>query len=88
MSTRKRKLVVLDTNVIVSGFLDGDNISYPSKIISAWLVGEFQVAMSKELQLELNQVLNKPYINRILENQKSIKPILGRLFNKASVIFP
>ena len=43
MSVRKEKLVVLDTNIIVSGFLDGDKISYPSKIISAWLTGELQV---------------------------------------------
>ncbi len=88
MSAKKRKLVVLDTNVIVSGLLDGDNISYPFKIISAWLVGKLQVAISTELRQELNQVLNKPYISRILENQKPIKPILGRLFNKASMIFP
>lgn len=88
MSVKKRKLVILDTNIIVSGFLDGDNISYPSRVISAWLVGDLQVAVSKELKKELNQVLKKPYINRILEDQKSIKPILGRLFNKAVMIYP
>ena len=88
MSVREEKLVVLDTNIIVSGFLDGDRISYPSKIISAWLTGELQVAVSQELQQEVNQVLNKPYIKRILESQKSIKHILGRLFNKALMVFP
>ena len=88
MSVREEKLVVLDTNIIVSGFLNGDRISYPSKIIFAWLTGELQVAVSQELQQEVNQVLNKPYINRILENQKSIKHILGKLFNKALMVFP
>ena len=86
MSVRKKPLVVLDTNVIVSGFLSSD--TYPSKILDAWLFGYFQVAVSQELKQELNQVFKKPYINKILQNQKSIKPILGKLFNKSIMISP
>ncbi len=80
MSVRKKPLVVLDTNVIVSGFLSAD--TYPSKILDAWLLKYIQVAISPELKQELNQVLKKPYISQILLNQKSIKPILGKLFNQ------
>ena len=86
MSVRKKPLVVLDTNVIVSGFLSGD--TYPSKILDAWLLGYVQVAVSPELKQELNQVLKKPYISKILLNQKSIRPILGKLLNKSLMIFP
>ena len=86
MSVRKKPLIVLDTNVIISGFLGGD--TYPSKILDAWLLGYVQVAVSPELKQELNQVLKKPYISKILLNQKSIKPILGKLLNKSLMIFP
>ena len=86
MSVRKKPLVVLDTNVIVSGFLSGD--TYPSKILDAWLLKYVQVAVSPELKQELNQVLKKPYINKILLNQKSIRPILGKLFNKSLMVLP
>ena len=86
MSGRKKPLVVLDTNVIVSGFLSGD--TYPSKILDAWLLGYVQVAVSPELKQELNQVFKKTYISKILLNQKSIKPILGKCFNKSLMVLP
>ena len=87
MSVKKRKPVVIDTNVIVSGFLD-DSGSYPAKIIDAWLFGRIFVAVSHELKQELNQVFKKPYIIEVLQPQKSIKPVLGRLFNKAFMVSP
>ena len=71
MSVRKKPLVVLDTNVIVSGFLSVD--TYPSKSLDAWLLGYIQVAVSPELKQELNQVLKKPYISKMLLNQKFSK---------------
>ena len=86
MSVRKKPLVVLDTNVIVSGFLSVD--TYPSKILDAWLLGYVQVAISLELKQELNQVLKKSYISKMLLNQKSIKPILGKLLNKSLMVLP
>ena len=88
MSAKKSRIVVLDTNIIISGLLDGYDTSYPSKIISAWFFGELQVAISQDLKQELNQVLNKPYISQVLENKKSIRPVLGRLLNKAVIVFP
>ena len=87
MSVRVKNPVVIDTNIIVSGFLyDGD--TYPAKIIDAWFFDRFQVAISQELKKELNYVFKKPYIAEILQNQKSIKSILGRLFNKSLIIVP
>ena len=87
MSTRKRKPIVIDTNVIVSGFLDSGD-SYPVKIIDAWFFNQILVVISQELKQELNKVFNKPYIAELLQNQKSIKSVLGRLFNKSFVIMP
>ena len=86
MSVRKKPLVVLDTNVIVSGFLSGD--TFPSKILDAWLCGHFQVAVSPKLKQELSQVFKKPYISKLLQNQKSIRPILGKLLNKSLMVSP
>ncbi|MCY4512882.1 MAG: putative toxin-antitoxin system toxin component, PIN family [Bdellovibrionales bacterium] len=86
MNARKKPLVVLDTNVIVSGFLSGD--TYPSKILDAWLFGHFHVVVSPELKQELSQVFKKSYISKILQNQKSIRPILGKLINKSLMISP
>ena len=88
VSVKKRKPVVIDTNVIVSGFLDDSDYSYPAKIIDAWLFDRILVAVSHELKQELNQVFKKPYIVQVLQNQKPIKSILGRLFNKALMISP
>ena len=82
MSVRKRNPVVIDTNVIVSGFLDESN-SYPAKIIDAWFFNQIVVAVSQELKQELNQVFKKPYIVKMIQNQKPIKSILGRLFNNS-----
>ena len=86
MSVRKKPLVVLDTNVIISGFLSGD--TYPTKVLDAWLLGYFQAAVSPELKQELKQVFKKPYISRLLQNQKSIRPILGKLLNKSLIVSP
>ena len=87
MSAKKRISVVIDTNVIVSGFLD-DSDSYPAKIIDAWLFDRVLVAISHELKQELNKVFKKPYIVEVLQNQKPIKSILRRLFNKSLIIVP
>ena len=88
MNAKKKDLVVIDTNVIVSGFL-GDNSAYLSKIIDEWLFRSFQVAVSHELKQELNQVFKRPHIARIVaRKQKPIRPILGRLLNKSLMISP
>lgn len=87
MNIKKRKPVVIDTNVIVSGFLD-DSDSYPAKIIDSWLFDRILVVVSHELKQELNQVFKKPYIVKMLQNQKPIKSILGKLFNKALMVSP
>ena len=87
MSVKKRNPVVIDTNVIVSGFISDSN-SYPAKIIDTWLFNRILVTVSQELKQELNQVFKKPYIMEILQNQKPIKFILERLFNKSLMVLP
>ena len=79
-------LLSLKNRFHIYGFLSGD--TYPSKILDAWLLGYVQVAVSPELKQELNQVLKKSYISKILLNQKSIKPLLGKLLNKSLMVLP
>ncbi|MDE0151389.1 MAG: putative toxin-antitoxin system toxin component, PIN family [Bdellovibrionales bacterium] len=87
MNVTKRKPAVIDTNIIVSGLLSNMD-AYPSKIINAWLLGEIQVAFSEELKQELHCVLKKPYIHKLFQGHKSIRPILGRLYNKSIMFNP
>ena len=87
MKTGKKRPVVIDTNVIISGFL-GDNHSYPARIVNAWFFNQIVVAVSQELKHELNCVLKKPYIIKVLQNNTLITLILGKLFNKSLMVSP
>ncbi|OGQ33390.1 MAG: putative toxin-antitoxin system toxin component, PIN family [Deltaproteobacteria bacterium RIFCSPHIGHO2_12_FULL_43_9] len=82
-----KKRAVVDTNVIVSGIL---GCSYSQKIINAWLKNEIEVVTSNELKEEVNMVFKRPYITKGLreETKKTIRGILGTLFNKADNIVP
>ena len=82
-----KSLIVLDTNVIISGLLSEED-TYPAKIINSWLLGNIKIVISPDLKQELNQVLKKPYIVDIFHNNKHIKPIIGKLLNKATLIYP
>jgi len=50
--------VVIDTNVWVSAFLHPDG--FPSRVVSAWLDGRFEVVISSDILEELEDVLNRP----------------------------
>ena len=82
-----KKRAVVDTNVIVIGIL---GCSYSQKIINAWLKNEIEVVTSNELKEEVNMVFKRPYITKGLreETKKTIRGILGTLFNKADNIVP
>lgn len=54
------KLVVVDTNVWVSAFLNRKG--FPAQIKDAWVRGEFDVAISLQLLREIREVLNRPRI--------------------------
>lgn len=83
-----KRIVVVDTNVIISGLLnDGLNDTYSRKILTAWILGYFQAVISQELKDEVNQVLKKPFVSKGLK-AKNTKVVLGTLFNKAITVLP
>ena len=54
------RLVVIDTNVWVSAFLNRKG--FPARIKDAWVNGEFEVVLSPPLLQELSEVLHRPRI--------------------------
>ena len=58
------------------------------KFIDAWPFDQIFIAVSQELKQEVNLVFKQPYIIKILQNQKPIRSILGRLFNKSLMVLP
>lgn len=56
--------VVLDTNVLVSGFMFPGGV--PGRIVGAWFDARFDVVSSREQLEELARVLAYPKIRRVL----------------------
>ncbi|MGH9871977.1 MAG: putative toxin-antitoxin system toxin component, PIN family [Pyrinomonadaceae bacterium] len=54
------KLVVIDTNVWVSAFLN--RTGFPARIKDAWVNGQFEIAISTPLLHEISEVLHRPRI--------------------------
>jgi putative PIN family toxin of toxin-antitoxin system len=54
------RLVVIDTNVWVSAFLNRKG--FPARIKNAWVNGNFEVAFSSPLLQEISEVLHRPKI--------------------------
>ena len=54
------RIVVIDTNVWVSAFLNRKG--FPARIKDAWVNGEFEVALSPPLLQEISEVLHRPRI--------------------------
>ncbi len=78
----KEKRVVIDTNVIVSGLIAG---GAPQRILSSWIMGHFVVLVSKELKLEVNDVMRR---TKIVPFDAKRKNLLGTLFNQALMVLP
>ena len=71
-------IVVMDTNVIISGLLSPTGT--PAKIIAQWEAGEFDVAISMPLLKELEGVLDYERISKYFqEPQEKIGLLLKRL---------
>jgi len=71
-------IVVMDTNVIISGLLSPTGT--PAKIIAQWEAGEFDVAISMPLLKELERVLDYERIRKYFqEPQEKIGLLLKRL---------
>ena len=54
------RLVVIDTNVWVSAFLNRKG--FPARVKDAWIDGEFEVVLSSPLLQEISEVLHRPRI--------------------------
>ena len=54
------RLVVIDTNVWVSAFLN--RTGFPARIKEAWLNGQFEIVSSTPLLREISEVLHRPRI--------------------------
>ena len=54
------KLVVVDTNVWISAFLN--RTGFPARIKNAWVNGQFEIAISTPLLHEISEVLHRPRI--------------------------
>ncbi len=54
------RLVVIDTNVWVSAFLNPRG--FPARVKDAWINGEFEVVLSSPLLQEISEVLHRPRI--------------------------
>ncbi|MCY4361020.1 MAG: putative toxin-antitoxin system toxin component, PIN family [Gammaproteobacteria bacterium] len=59
-----RKIVIVDTNVIVSGLIGSDPNSPPARILDAMLEGDFPYVMSTALFNEYSSVLRRPAVVR------------------------
>ena len=77
--------VVLDTNVLVSGFMLPDSV--PGRIVAAWRGAQFELAMSEPLLDEIGRVLSHPKIQgRLRWGQDEIARFLLLLRFKADVV--
>jgi putative PIN family toxin of toxin-antitoxin system len=56
------RIAVLDTNIIVSGFLSPG--AAPGQVVGEWKSGAFDVAVSELLFEEIAEVLNRPIVRR------------------------
>jgi putative PIN family toxin of toxin-antitoxin system len=61
---------VLDTNVLVSGLLRRHPDAPSVQILDAWRAGDFELITSREILIELERTLTKPYFRaRLSEDQ-------------------
>jgi len=56
---------IIDTNILVSGFISGNHLSPPSVIVDGMLQAAFPFLLSVELLQEYRQVLLRPKIQRL-----------------------
>jgi uncharacterized protein len=62
--------VVLDTNVLVSGFTHLGSV--PAQLLLAWLAGRFELVLSAPIFDELAHTFEKPYFRERLSAQQII----------------
>jgi putative PIN family toxin of toxin-antitoxin system len=79
------KLVVIDTNVWVSAFLNRKG--FPARIKDAWVNGEFEVVLSSPLLQEISEVLHRPRIkDKYGLSEEEINQFLELLMRRAVLV--
>lgn len=77
--------VVLDTNVLISGLMFP--VGTPGRIVTAWVEGRFEVALSLDQLAEIGRVLEYPKIRRKLGwDDDSIELFIKQLYIRAEVV--
>ena len=79
--------VVLDTNVLISGFMSPGGA--PGRIVGAWFDAQFDVVTSREQLGEIARVLAYPKIRRILKwDEHRIEQFVEGLYLKMDMVTP
>ena len=73
--------VIIDTNVVVSGILSTN--SPPALILDAWIQDKFEPIMSRDLEKEIREVLQRPKVKKRIKNPVDVEVVLGLLFKKS-----
>lgn len=76
--------VVLDTNVLASGFIRREQTSPPIAIVDAWRTRSYTLVISEHILTELAHTLERPYFRRYL-TQAQIEADLALLRRQAIV---
>lgn len=77
--------VVLDTNVLVSAFLNPHG--FPAKLLDAWIGGAFQVVISAPLMEELARALSKPRLMlKYGYSDQDLREYLERIVSRAQEV--
>lgn len=74
---------VIDTNVLVSGFVRSKPDTAPPIIIDAWLSRRFILILSDHIRIELIRTFSKPYFQNRISPDRMNKII--RLFDTAKI---
>ncbi|MGI8420480.1 MAG: putative toxin-antitoxin system toxin component, PIN family [Candidatus Levyibacteriota bacterium] len=88
MNKASKPTVVIDTNLFISAIIiKGDNA--PHKLLAAWREHKYQLLMSEELFVEVDQVLKR---EKIYKNYKisleEIEEFITELHNASNLITP
>lgn len=78
--------VVLDTNVIVSGFVSFKHPNKPpTQLLRAWRAGLFELCISKHILAEVEETFSDPYFKKRL-NPEDIKEAITLLHEDCTLI--
>lgn len=77
--------VVLDTNVLLSGFMYPG--SAPGKVVRAWREAHLELVLTVEQLTEIGRVLNYPKIRKILKwDRATIEGFLKQLYLRSELV--